>query len=50
MTERLPYADWLPLVKEGETRWMIECNAAAAGFLREEYYLLWRRDNEGNST
>lgn len=41
-------ADWLPLVKEGETRWMIERNAAAAGFLCEEDYLLWRRDNEDN--
>ena len=41
-------AGWLPLVKEGETRWMIERNAAAAGFLCEEDYLLWRRNNEDN--
>ncbi|HHT8253730.1 TPA: hypothetical protein ACT2TS_004771 [Citrobacter braakii] len=39
-------AGWLPLVKEGETRWMIERNAASAGFLCEEDYLRWRADNE----
>ncbi len=39
-------AGWLPLVKDGETRWMIERNAAAAGFMRETDYLRWRADNE----
>ncbi|WGC20711.1 ATP-binding protein [Enterobacter ludwigii] len=39
-------ADWLSLVKEGETRWMIERNAAAAGFMRETDYLRWRAEVE----
>lgn len=39
--------DWRPLVRDGETRWMIERNAAAAGFFREMDYLEWRKENEG---
>lgn len=39
-------ADWLPFIRAGETRWMIERNAAAAGFFRESDYLQWRQDNE----
>lgn len=38
-------ADWLSMVKEGETRWMIERNAAA-GFMRETDYLRWRAEAE----
>ena len=37
--------DWRPLVRDGETRWMIERNAAAAGFFREMDYLEWRKEN-----
>jgi hypothetical protein len=32
-------------MQEGETRWSIERNAAAAGFIREMDYLEWRRDS-----
>lgn len=39
--------DWRPFVRDGETRWMIERNAAAAGFLCEMDYLEWRKENEG---
>ncbi|UWM63536.1 hypothetical protein [Enterobacter sp. CP102] len=39
-------AEWLPLVKDGETPWMIERNATAAGFMCETDYLRWRADNE----
>ncbi|KDE34197.1 DNA mismatch repair protein MutL [Kosakonia radicincitans UMEnt01/12] len=39
-------ADWHPFMQEGETRWSIERNAAAAGFMREMDYLLWRKKNE----
>ncbi|ADF60013.1 MULTISPECIES: ATP-binding protein [Enterobacteriaceae] len=42
--ENVP-ADWLPFMQEGETRWSIERNAAAAGFIREMDYLEWRRDS-----
>ncbi|WP_349843993.1 ATP-binding protein [Pantoea dispersa] len=38
-------AEWLPFIVEGETRWSIERNAAAAGFVREMDYLEWRRDS-----
>ncbi|WP_354691978.1 hypothetical protein [Phytobacter sp. RSE-02] len=38
--------DWRPLVRDGETRWMIERNAAAAGFLWEMDYLEWREKND----
>ncbi|MBS1206101.1 MAG: mismatch repair protein MutL [Proteobacteria bacterium] len=44
--ERAIPADWLPFVREGETRWMVERNAAAAGFMREKDYLHWRKENE----
>lgn len=39
-------SDWLPLMQEGETRWSIERNAAAAGFIREMDYLEWRHNND----
>lgn len=35
-------ADCRDLVQEGETLWMLERNAAAAGFWRIEQYLKWR--------
>ncbi|MHB1704512.1 MAG: hypothetical protein ACYCSH_00505 [Acidithiobacillus sp.] len=41
--ERLP-EDWIPYVQDGETRWTIEHNAAAAGFLDVLDYLKWRDD------
>ncbi|EBV2165541.1 ATP-binding protein [Salmonella enterica subsp. enterica serovar Eastbourne] len=44
--EREIPADWLPFVREGETRWMVERNTAAAGFMWEMDYLLWRKKNE----
>ncbi|USL59040.1 ATP-binding protein [Pantoea ananatis] len=40
---------WHPLVRDGETRWMIERNAAAAGFFSEMDYLKWRHSNENES-
>ncbi|MHA7594352.1 ATP-binding protein [Pantoea sp. XAF26B01_ASV70] len=40
---------WRPLVRDNETRWMIERNAAAAGFLWEPDYLEWRQSNETGS-
>ncbi|CAH6334041.1 ATP-binding protein [Pantoea agglomerans] len=39
---------WRHLVREGETRWMIKRNSAAAGILSERDYLEWRRDNGGD--
>ncbi|MBP2195078.1 ATP-binding protein [Pantoea cypripedii] len=39
-------ADWLPYMQEGETRWSIERNAAAAGFMQALDYLEWRRDSD----
>lgn len=33
-----------PLIREGETWWMLERNAAAAGFYRVSEYLEWRGD------
>lgn len=41
LEKELP-TDWLPFLQEGETRWSIERNAAAAGFFRELDYLKWR--------
>lgn len=44
--------DWKPYLRPGETRWMIERNAAAAGFTfmghfrAELYYLKWRAAQE----
>lgn len=45
-TEKSIPDDWLPFLHEGETRWMISRNAAAAGFMREVDYLRWRQGNE----
>ncbi|UDJ82114.1 ATP-binding protein [Kosakonia oryzae] len=45
-SERAIPADWLPFVREGETRWMVERNTAAAGFMWEMDYLHWRKENE----
>lgn len=33
-----------PLAREGETRWSLERNAAAAGFFDVDDYLQWRQD------
>ncbi|EOS93055.1 DNA mismatch repair protein MutL, partial [Erwinia tracheiphila PSU-1] len=41
--EQLPER-WKPLVREGETRWSLERNAAAAGFFDVDDYLQWRQD------
>ncbi|WP_034948949.1 ATP-binding protein [Erwinia oleae] len=38
-------SDWLPFLHEGETRWSIERNAAAAGFMKELDYLEWRKNS-----
>ncbi|MOA46601.1 hypothetical protein D3C78_1691330 [compost metagenome] len=42
--------DWKPYQRPGETRWMIERNAAAAGFAgyfhAELKYLKWRAEQE----
>ncbi|UIA84416.1 hypothetical protein LU604_05355 [Erwinia tracheiphila] len=41
--EQLPER-WKPLTREGETRWSLERNAAAAGFFDVDDYLQWRQD------
>jgi len=44
--------DWKPYMRPGETRWMIERNAAAAGFTvyfhSELKYLKWRAEREAD--
>ncbi|MBK0096669.1 ATP-binding protein [Erwinia sp. S63] len=45
-TERAVPSDWLPYLQEGETRWSIERNAAAAGFVHEMDYLEWRHGQQ----
>ncbi|MBK4716166.1 MULTISPECIES: ATP-binding protein [Tenebrionibacter/Tenebrionicola group] len=43
----LPYSDdMLALVKPGETAWLLERNAAAAGFIHVTDYLKWRAEQE----
>lgn len=42
-------AEHRALVRDGETRWMLERNAAAAGFYRVEPYLKWRAGEEADS-
>ncbi|MBU2761082.1 ATP-binding protein [Acidithiobacillus sulfurivorans] len=42
--------DWVPHVQDGETRWTIEHNAAAAGFLEVLEYLEWRDDTLQDAT
>ncbi|EIP3952750.1 ATP-binding protein [Salmonella enterica] len=36
------------LIKPGETIWLLERNAAAAGFYNEEDYLVWRKENSSD--
>jgi hypothetical protein len=36
----------LALVKPGETAWLLERNAAAAGFIHVTDYLKWRAEQE----
>ena len=38
--------EWRPFVEKGETRWTVEHNAAAAGFLDVLDYLKWRSEEE----
>lgn len=40
-------ADVEALIKLGETVWLLERNAAAAGVMRVEDYLTWRSEQEG---
>ncbi|MFA6180557.1 ATP-binding protein [Acidithiobacillus sp.] len=42
--------NWLPYIQHGETRWTIEHNAAAAGFLDVLDYLKWRADSLQDAT
>lgn len=46
--EQLPER-WKPQAREGETRWSLKRNAAAAGFLDVEDYLQWRQDNDSGA-
>lgn len=44
--------DWRPYLRPGETRWVIELNAAAAGFAgylhAELKYLKWRAEQDAD--